>query len=549
MELKKHLCRTRCNKSNERKVVCFVCTNSFYLSCFGVTLTTNNDIQKLLVSNSHIQFVCYDCHGAIKGSKAIVKPTPKKSQTAPSLENLKSKKLPNGIAIPVNLPSTSSSHIPSAHSTPSVTARTQEVRFDDKVHEMVLNVTKDVNVRTISVLEAIVTRCVHGFDMIVNAMEGQSAKMDLLYTNEQAKSDAEKMVTSLGAMSTQISDINKPSTTNESIYSKSVIDWSVDPEKSIDIANATASKLSTVLKSINNDDVIGVIKSSDITTWKTLDIFKSKLDACCANTVEMKTSIDKINHNIHTLNDKSNNNANRSPLVETIQMDNDTSNQHSELKLLIANLRSELNTLNENTSSLSIKLMEKALLNDAQPTQNNVAFDDDSMLALQNRHRQLISSLDNNDSNILAPDHSQLIRTNVVNSSIVIQPNVDHSTQQLNREIYITKFGIDVTCDHIYKIMNYSGNVDNSMAHAFRLTKKNQDVRMLDFVSFKIKTNDQIADALLSPNFWPPGCTASAFVSSNASSVNHQRPKNGVIVYAKDINDFLERHRTQPTTT
>lgn len=44
---------------------------------------------------------------------------------------------------------------------------------------------------------------------------------------------------------------------------------------------------------------------------------------------------------------------------------------------------------------------------------------------------------------------------------------------------------------------------DEPNLKVIRLTKKNQDVSQLSFVSFKIETNNEVAGKLLQPDFWP----------------------------------------------
>lgn len=76
---------------------------------------------------------------------------------------------------------------------------------------------------------------------------------------------------------------------------------------------------------------------------------------------------------------------------------------------------------------------------------------------------------------------------------------------------------------------------DTDKVKVFMLTKKNQDVSMLSYVSFKIETNNEIASKLLQPKFWPKGSYAKKFVKKatavpdlgNFLSVNAIPHQNG----------------------
>lgn len=90
------------------------------------------------------------------------------------------------------------------------------------------------------------------------------------------------------------------------------------------------------------------------------------------------------------------------------------------------------------------------------------------------------------------------------------------SLDALNEELHVTKFTNSTTCDDIMKYLQHR-QLDLNKIKVFRLTKKNQDVTMLSFVSFKIETNKEIANKLLQSKFWPKGSYAKKFVKKDSS--------------------------------
>lgn len=77
------------------------------------------------------------------------------------------------------------------------------------------------------------------------------------------------------------------------------------------------------------------------------------------------------------------------------------------------------------------------------------------------------------------------------------------SELKLQREIYVSKLPITTTCDEVKAYIARSRTIDANKLRIHRLTKKHQDISKLTFLSFKIETNDEIADQLLKREFWP----------------------------------------------
>lgn len=84
MSLKKHHCRNNCFSPTSYKLTCLGCHSQFSSTCYFSSFKSSH---MDLLREMHFNFVCFGCHNAFKGSKQIIKPTPKKQSTAPSVGN------------------------------------------------------------------------------------------------------------------------------------------------------------------------------------------------------------------------------------------------------------------------------------------------------------------------------------------------------------------------------------------------------------------------------------------------------------------------------
>lgn len=89
----------------------------------------------------------------------------------------------------------------------------------------------------------------------------------------------------------------------------------------------------------------------------------------------------------------------------------------------------------------------------------------------------------------------------------------ESSTKLIDQELYVTNFSNKTTCDDLKQYISRYGDFDFNKMKIIRLTKKDQDVSRLSFVSFKIETTDTIAKQLMQPGFWPMRSDIKKFVN------------------------------------
>lgn len=92
-----------------------------------------------------------------------------------------------------------------------------------------------------------------------------------------------------------------------------------------------------------------------------------------------------------------------------------------------------------------------------------------------------------------------------------------------------------------FKAENEEMDIDLRKIKIFRLTKKDQDISLLSFVSFKIETDNATAKQLSEPGFWPLPCTIGKFINKNIH--RNIRPTRPTVTDIRS--DFFRKTRPQ----
>lgn len=74
---------------------------------------------------------------------------------------------------------------------------------------------------------------------------------------------------------------------------------------------------------------------------------------------------------------------------------------------------------------------------------------------------------------------------------------------RFDQAIYVSKLSTVTTCEDVKGYISSNSSIDIADFEVHRLTKKHQDISKLNFLSFKIDTNSEIAEQLLRNEFWP----------------------------------------------
>lgn len=131
-------------------------------------------------------------------------------------------------------------------------------------------------------------------------------------------------------------------------------------------------------------------------------------------------------------------------------------------------------------------------------------------------------------------------------SQVPAQRDIHNSNIVLDNELYVSKFNNQTTVDDIESFISHQNNFDMSNIKAIHLTKKDQDVSLLSSISFKIETNNTIAQHLLEPGFWPLNCEAKRFIRKSQSNLARATTSSNPIANPPD---FLYQIRNHPPPT
>lgn len=594
--LKKHKCRTKCSRLSarfdNRKINCFGCSNSFYAQCFNLNLDAINQ-KHLIKENSHVQFVCGNCHEMLHRFISCTTSTddhlPAKTTTtdkACSTNNAPVKAGDN--ASDPNI--TDSGNTPIAP--PNHSDETLQLHASVKVLIDKLSTQPPLTQTNSSATDSNVeTKIENIFSLLIKAID----KIDKLHTHENEK-------TNIGVLTSLIDKLYK---SNENVHASSntlnglldlskLNDWSMNCDTNNDSISNTTGRPSVILQQTVDDDILNILRNSESRNWVALDqIMKNlneqsnKIDSLLLHRNEqaVTTALNDLGEFMTAHNEKLNAVLNvidtrnqtpiASPLVDSIFNSNSVPPENVEHDLntgnppIVDNAKKEAmshhnndsNKTNQVPESYNIERQKRPMSNlpDGGPGIGQITGESSS------KHRvHIISPADNGNQNhrqtsslnvdainftnitlnaatssisttamLTATDESVSGSLNAsLNGSTRVIPTTNatehneieafdalSSLDAFNNEIYVTKFNNATTCDDILTYLrNQAVNVDATKV--FRLTKSNQDVSMLSFVSFKIETTKDNATKLLQPKFWPRGSYAKKFVRKSTPATN-----------------------------
>lgn len=218
----------------------------------------------------------------------------------------------------------------------------------------------------------------------------------------------------------------------------------------------------------DNSELYQLLSGFEKNTWTSFDYLRHKLNDNTDKVINIESSINKftsdgINKRIE------------SPLTDTIKID-------------------ALQQIQDRCESIERKLME---INSLQPVTSN----DMTHNAID------YTTSRNKEVNSIVTQASQLERISLEFRPENGTPASRSSQLKLDNEIHVSKLPTSTTCEELKLYMARKGTFDMDKIKAFRLTKKDQDISKLSFLSFKVETDSEIAVQLLRKEFWPSHVT------------------------------------------
>lgn len=651
-----HVCKRDCVRrtgSAKTQINCLGCKKLFYYGCFKIAL--HNNQQSFFKEGSVAQFICLPCQKNITRLLSSVEGVPphKTPESAPSInggrkDNAHGQQASNGTSniLKPAPPDSQSSNSNENHSSVLV----ELGKLNDKLGNLTIPQT-DTTI-DYDKIEAIINKKLEYFfsQNVEHNAEARNHQPDMSCRTHYEKFDR-KLDEKVDELMRAVRPINavrffgKPkqhtnslelsySTLNQSLSAtldnhdifNIFTNFESDSWTAFDHLKGLTTEHGTKIAAISDDvkvtnSILSDIKnsfaqnqrSSNSSALVSTIINENNID-CNTLLEQLESKTNEIIQKVTTIVDKisierKSDNAVVAQLVEPSlvkanQLDGLSSQQQNDIKQLMDKIHTELKVLNEKTSSLTIQLMERAFLNDSDPTttQNKNLEFENSVLALQDRHRRLISSVpsivaadNSNESNIFPPNHSQLMQTrngavdidshpseiqacslrtsNETTKNTDSDEHVNTSTfgvsqntilegnmaaieclngtserklckSRFQHALYLKNCRPDVTRDHIYNYL-LSNDIGKDDFRISCLWRMDQDPVKLGFtyVSFKINVTEGTMQRLIDENFWPSGCKISVFEQKNTG----KRATNRGPSFASAVNFLQPRRLTNNT--
>lgn len=449
-----HSCTEGCfsaRNSDKLTIKCFLCDKAFNAKCFDISMQPT---VKLLSSGGNAMFMCHKCIDRV----SKMKQSTRRSNDA------------NRSAIPLNVNEANVN---------------QQIVINDEGRvtlESMMAILNQINENYAKLSESNLESEVKIANQKLTDMQ---AKMDHQWiSNKTAEHKTSSLL--IQGMKDLQDKINLPSSHTMKVSSK--INGNRTPAFKV-IKNGNASttdpldwSFSFGQSALPNDNVelYQLLNGFEQNTWTSLDFLRHKQ----TDNTDALTRIETICNDLKT---QIGQHRMGSPLTHSIELDNMQIIQ-DKCESIEKNIRELQSTINQISSKTS-------------PTINNSA--EHIVRASDKTDDQPNSSVNISDIRRIATQ--QAVDQLTVNSP-VSQPIlnlVSKEQETLDQEIYISKLPISTTCDEIAEYISHKMSISSNNLKIHRLTKKNQDLTKLSFVSFLIETNKLIANRLIRQEFWP----------------------------------------------
>lgn len=245
-------------------------------------------------------------------------------------------------------------------------------------------------------------------------------------------------------------------------------------------------------------------------------IIDSKIDnITTSNQMEIKEKINKIDDNIMNIDNKIDNIA--TPHRALIDAANSLA--------LNLNLNSSNDTEVIPNSMLlaEISEVENKSLKLIDEDQHSDTLTNTTMQDLNDSESILFSSLLNNSIQDISVDNIDGKEAAAPTSMATSMKSVDQlsskkSTEMPTRELYLSKLPVNISEADVKNYIMAKGGLNMDDILVTRLVKKDADLSLFSFISFKIDTNEDTYNKLIDKRFWPEKCVIKDFVRKTPKS-------------------------------
>lgn len=568
-----HICSESCFKKRTAKnaqVGCFGCTKIFNMNCFSIT---DNTILKTISSNSNVIFVCGKCSDKIVKSKIDNNRLSSGNRlsadryvrrSAPSLEST-----PKAPEAPISTVSNQNLSPQMLNFIETITNKLTQIESKiDLSNEppIISHSPYPDKTTTITTNDSKLLVDNNTLNNIYSLLLKATDNIEKLHTISNEKESLQKITSMIDKKLNSSAAPKKHA---------NLLDWSLHDSYLNNALDEAAGRPSLMIKQSVDDDILKILKSSDETTWFTLDLIMKKLNEQSSKLDSLMLSSDKSVHN-NELNDD--NLGLKSPLVDAIRetsinssvfIPTDSQTENSALKALdsldsLLNSRhSDANIMNSSLSAAGNPSTMNKLTKEAMSHTNITNVPETLNIEKQKRinpsssggwpgNRSDVSSAKEiNTHHSAQHDDSQIFesvpRSEIVNlflndvcdsdintlttgsgmalgsASSSIEDNKETHGPSNNRpniqHVLINKFHLSnmnpkTSCQNVIDYMLKRGLPESLLdeVNVTRLVAKDRDVSTLTFVSFKLDTSDVVASIISKMHFWPESCILKEFI-------------------------------------
>lgn len=265
----------------------------------------------------------------------------------------------------------------------------------------------------------------------------------------------------------------------------------------------------------DNTELYHLLHGFEQNTWTSFDYIRQKLQENTDAVLQIRNMSNDFS--LHNMNQQLG-----SPVLDCITLDNlqmindKCDNIENNLRVLDLNIKSlhiDNNDDGELTQQLSDRFMK--ILNDDNINYTGTGDQDKQKYS---REEPVIDTTKQSNSSAATkfPVIGQLL------------PDPDDNTSNTHisskHDFYVTKFSPNTTVDMIKNYLHKNGVNDLSSTDIKCLIQRGKDRSTLNFVSFKITTDDNVAKVITSIGFWPNNCTIKNFVHKSIVDIANSSP-------------------------
>lgn len=252
---------------------------------------------------------------------------------------------------------------------------------------------------------------------------------------------------------------------------KNTLDWNFSLSQSLD-------NRSSLGPNTESSELFGIVDNFERNTWTSFDALTTVLLDDSKQLEEIRTDLNSIDYNIQSFSLYNNHRPGNSFT---------TNNPKKEAM-------PQIHDNIENTNAEKSKIIGKKVIRHNWSGDGSRSLDEDQS-SLENKVLKAMALNDDELSEAATPHNSQYIDSEKEGSSLSTKFNHDmadftvaHDKNKMDLihsfcELYTTKLPTSTTCDDVRRYLQ-SKNIDCTKTHIYRLTKKQQNLELLSFVSF-----------------------------------------------------------------